>query len=73
MLTPGLKLDRVQFYAYDETWICDPTMDLVDDLEDDSAAIFQWAAVLVGTLVGRLGEKLGKQVAMSAVSVWWSA
>lgn len=62
-----LKLDAIDLDADDEGGVGDPSVDLVDDLEDDARAISQVAAVLVRAVVGGWGDELREEVAVGAV------
>lgn len=45
-----------------EAGVWDAPSDLGDDFEDDAAAVFEGAAVVVGAEVGGWAEELGKEV-----------
>lgn len=52
-LAAGLELYGVDFDAYDEVGIWHAAMDLVDDFENDAAAVLEGATILIVSLVRR--------------------
>ena len=78
----GLELHRIELYANNELRVCNSSLYFFDDFEDDTTSIVQIATVLVGALIRCLGEKLCKQVTMSAMDLfhvnatiflrWWN-
>ena len=64
-----MELDRIDLYANDKLLIVDPAFDLINDFEDNAAAVFEVASVLVASVIGALGEELGEQIAMRTVNL----
>lgn len=68
-LSARLELDCVDFTAYDKFRVWDTAANLLDNLEDDSAAVFERSAIFVRTFVGGEGQKLSEEISMCAVDL----